>query len=65
MNSLNTSAWESPKLIVLVRKSPEEMVLESCKNMTYPGVQNEGTMYQGCSKNVGYCDANCDTLGDS
>lgn len=42
---MSKKKWERPKLIVLVRGSPEEMALANCKGTVLTG---PGTVWQGC-----------------
>lgn len=48
---MTKKTWQKPKLIILVRGRPEEMVLSACKTSTSSGAAG--------SKNVGCTRAPC------
>jgi len=55
--------WQNPKLIVLVRSKPEEMVLTACKYQPFPAGSTPGSLFSGC-----LCESLCvwcDTAGSS
>lgn len=49
--------WEKPKLIVLVRRKPEEAILAGCKN----GASGPGEFDTGCYA-ISLCAASCDSV---
>jgi hypothetical protein len=55
--------WEAPKLIVLVRSRPEEMILQSCK--TCHIMAGPGNFFDGCEIAVPEICPPCEVYGSS
>jgi hypothetical protein len=53
--------WEKPKLIILMRGRPEEMVLTNCKGTNFVG--GRLNHYNSCRRL--FCFALCNALGAS
>ena len=53
--------WEKPKLVVLVRGKPEEVVLLACKTEPVAGVVPSGT-WGGCYGSLPVC-SECADIG--
>jgi hypothetical protein len=53
--------WEKPKLIILMRGRPEEMVLTNCKGTNFVGGRLNN--YNSCRRL--FCLALCNALGAS
>jgi len=51
--------WEKPRLIILVRRKPEEMLLQGCKYYLPPEIPGPGSVAGGCSWQ---CAATCDLM---
>lgn len=53
--------WSKPELIVLVRSTPEEAVLGTCKRST-TGSTNPNTEVTGCMETVIGCASKCEDI---
>lgn len=56
--------WEKPKLIILLKGRPEELVLANCKGTSFAGGRNN--QFNACLRiRFFFCFGNCNALGAS
>jgi hypothetical protein len=58
---MKKKVWETPKLMVLARSTPEEAVLTACKGGTKSTANSSSTT--ACLHST--CKSNCSTVGNS
>lgn len=65
-NKMSKKKWQTPKLVVLSRLSPQEFVLAGCKQQQSHTNRDAGSQVQMCGSNppAGNCGA-CQNRGQS
>lgn len=62
MNECSKKPWSQPRLVVLVRGTSEESVLQTCKG---GAGASRNTADTGCAVNPGNCGNACTTIASS